>query len=458
MPQDDPGEYLRRESYFVRDWQFFDLIIGNPPFGGSIDGSIQDALDAIYGWRYDEKIKKETYSFFVVKACDLLKPCRRLLFICSDTFLTINTMRGLRNFLMESGRVEIRNVPGYFDETNHPMVLLDFTKSSAERNMVIVFGEPLEYEMIARTENLSWRIDKDLAKYFSGKILGDFITATSGMTIGNNELFLRKIENGTITEKIEFEFFEDRITLEHERARARLHILSPKQVERIHALEQQGATKKNVRWRALPHDRVISLPHPDYRYYNKANNRIVYADSEWAIFWKDDGDAVYTFKKNGNWYLHGVGGRPFFGRSGLTWSLIASRVYTKCLPAGHILDSGAPTAFVREDIDEDEAFFIMGWTLTEKFNEILKRVINHTRNIQGKDVERMPYPVWVGPDEKREVVGYVKELIESTKAGRVYEFGSPEIKRLDEYFCFRPIKSMERSRNASSMAKQMALF
>lgn len=106
---------LDRRAYFARDWGGFDLIIGNPPFGGSIDPLLQDPLDAIYGLRQGLKIKKETYSFFVVKSLDLLKAGGRLLFICSDTFLTINTMRGLRHYLMEQGSTQVSELPGLFD-------------------------------------------------------------------------------------------------------------------------------------------------------------------------------------------------------------------------------------------------------------------------------------------------------------------------------------------------------
>ncbi|MBM3303294.1 MAG: hypothetical protein FJY85_25530, partial [Deltaproteobacteria bacterium] len=81
----------------------FDYIVGNPPFGGTIDPSVQDELDGLYGFRNGEKIKKETYSFFIVKALDMLAQSGKLMFICSDTFLTIKTMRGLRRLLMETG-------------------------------------------------------------------------------------------------------------------------------------------------------------------------------------------------------------------------------------------------------------------------------------------------------------------------------------------------------------------
>ena len=47
----------------------FTYIIGNPPFGGTIDYKYQDELDKIYGFRNGTKIKKETYSFFLVKYC-----------------------------------------------------------------------------------------------------------------------------------------------------------------------------------------------------------------------------------------------------------------------------------------------------------------------------------------------------------------------------------------------------
>ena len=51
----------------------FDLIIGNPPFGGTFDHAIEDILDSRLGRRFGRKIKKETYAFFIVACLDLLK-------------------------------------------------------------------------------------------------------------------------------------------------------------------------------------------------------------------------------------------------------------------------------------------------------------------------------------------------------------------------------------------------
>lgn len=93
----------------------FDLIVGNPPFGGTFDREIEDVLDARLGRRLGIKVKKETYAFFLVACIDLLRPGGRLVFICSDSLLTIPTMRGLRHFLMHSGTVEVNSLKEFSD-------------------------------------------------------------------------------------------------------------------------------------------------------------------------------------------------------------------------------------------------------------------------------------------------------------------------------------------------------
>ncbi len=397
--------------------QRFDLILGNPPFGGTLDAAIEDELDRAYGWRHGLKIKKETYSFFIVRCVELLAENGLLCFVCSDTLLTINTMRGLRNFLQSSCEVEIERVPGSFEHTAQPLILLKARKTPSGRGSVKVFGATIPARAIAATPNLSWRIGEDLATYFTGSFLGDFMVATSGMTIGNNELFLREIRDGRISEPYRFAYANEPVSLAKERSRARLGKLSAKKIAKIRTAEARGATERVVRWTRRERARSVALPHPDYQPYNKADGSSFYAPPKHAIFWRDRGEYVYTFKRNGNWYLHGVGGRPFFEREGLTWALIANRFKTRYLPPGSILDSGAPCAFLREGVAEDELYFILAWTLTPVANRILKSVLNHTRNIQSKDFERMPYPAWVSPAAKRTIVALTRGAIRRARAG-----------------------------------------
>ena len=140
-----------------------------------------------------------------------------------------------------------------------------------------------------------------------------------------------------------------------------------------------------------------------------------------------------TFRKNGNWYLQGVGGQKFFGREGLTWQLISSRLNVRYLPSGYILDSGAPCAFLRPGVDPDELYFVFAWLLSPLATKILKSVINHTMNIQGKDVERLPYPWWV-VGRKEQIVLLMKEILTEAKNGRVFSYDDKEIVELGALF------------------------
>ena len=81
--------------------------------------------------------------------------------------------------------------------------------------------------------------------------------------------------------------------------------------------------------------------------------------------------------------------------------------------------------------------YIMGWTLTDACTRILKGVINHTRNIQSKDFERLPYPIWLSVDRRQAAIQHVRHILDAAIHGKRFDFDSPEIKRLDDLFEYR---------------------
>ncbi len=342
-------------------------------------------------------------------------------------------MRGLRRLLMSQGAVEVATLSAFSDETNHAMVVLDFRRTGGAAG-VTIDGRAVARGTIELTGNASWRVTEDLAPYFRGPKLGDYVVATSGMTTGKNDLFIRQIIDGAIVEPYAFEFFDDPISVANELRRARLGVLSPRKIAQIAQLERAGATRRNVRISPRPAPLRIALPHPDYRPYNKALKAVVYARPTHVIYWKDDGDAARTFKRNGNWYLHGVGGQRYFGREGLTWQLIAQRLNARYLPPGYVLDSGAPCAFLRPGVDPAELYFILGWALAPLCERLLKEVVNHTKNIQGKDFERLPYPFWVPGEQKQAIIEQVRRLVAEAVAGRVVAREDEEIRRIGGMF------------------------
>jgi tRNA1(Val) A37 N6-methylase TrmN6 len=389
----------------------FNYIIGNPPFGGTINPGYSDEMDKKFGMRNGYKIKKETYSFFIIKSIESLDTNGKLIFISSDTFLTIKTMVGLRMYLYNSGLNSIELLQDFSDETKYPMVVLLHHKSNS-KDYIIVDNVKISYKDMCLTENFSWNIKNEFICYFNGETLGKYITATGGLTIGKNELFLREINSdNTIVEEYEFEYFNDIVTLEGEISKSKNGNISAKRITSI----ENGEIRRNVKITKRKYPIHISLPDKNYCYYNKSSSDILWANPKTVVYWKDDGDAVITFKKNGNWYLHGVGSKTFFKKEGITWQLISSSIKPRYLPTGYIIDPSSPLAVLKDGINNNELFFIIGWLLTDKCNKILKTVINHTKNIQGKDIERLPYPFWVSIKNKLTIIKLVKESIEIKK-------------------------------------------
>ena len=402
---DLPKHNLINGDFFENHYIFnikYTNIIGNPPFGGTIDYKYQDKLESIYGKRNGNKIKKETYSFFMVKSLDLLDIYGRISFICSDTFLSIKTMSGLRKLLFKSGFNIIETLNVFSEETNYPMLIINFENNNS-KDYLLLNNIKLMEDLINITPNYSWVMEEQFAKYFSGDSLSKYITASGGLCTGKNEYFLRKIKNNKITEKYSFEYYQDKITLNNEISKAKLNKIGDKKKEMILLQEKNNETIENIKiTEIIPLE--IELPNDDYCYYNKATTDIFYSIPKTMIYWKDDGKAVLTYKKNSNWYLHGVGGQPFFKKECITWQLISKKINARYLPIGYILDNSSPVAILKTGVKKNELFFILGWLLTDKATELQKTVLNHTKNIQNKDIERLPYPFWVSNDKKMEII------------------------------------------------------
>lgn len=382
----------------------FDYCEGNPPFGGTFETNFGEKLDKLYGKRDEEKIKKETYSFFTVRCIELLNENGYLGFVCSDTFLSINTMKGLRKYVSKH-TIKIQRISFFSDETNYGMVYFDVKINNIPK--LKIDGKEINISEVSQTPNYSFLINSLYSKYFTGDTLKKYITCSSGMTIGKNELFLKELINGNIIENYEYEIIRESKTVEKEIKRNKFNKITDSKRKDI----DDGVLEDILKINYLDQPKIIQIPNSDYKPYNKSSSEEIYEDPKTYIYWKDEGKAVITFKKTGPWYLHGVGGEKFFNKEGLTWGLISDRIKVRYLPSGYILDSGSPVGVLNEGIEKDELFFIIGWLLSPLSSDILKKVINHTKNIQSKDIERLPYPFWVGEDSKKQIIDFVKKIV-----------------------------------------------
>jgi hypothetical protein len=91
---------------------------------------------------------------------------------------------------------------------------------------------------------------------------------------------------------------------------------------------------------------------------------------------------------------------------------------------------------LRPGVAEDELYFILGWTTTSLCTRILKDVINHTRNIQSKDFERLPYPFWVSSDDKAKAIGMVRDMVRQGIGGRRFRLGDGDIGELGSLYAY----------------------
>jgi len=110
----------------------FDVIIGNPPYIFARGGNFPEAEKKYYYDNYKlQKYQINTYLLFIERAYNLLKQNGRLGFIVPNNWLTINTFKNLREFILkETGRVRIVNaVEAVFSQASVDTCILIFGKS-----------------------------------------------------------------------------------------------------------------------------------------------------------------------------------------------------------------------------------------------------------------------------------------------------------------------------------------
>lgn len=133
------GDYLLWESK-----DYFDLIIGNPPYGIpslsehytiKVPPLVKEKYKNLYETWYG---KYNVYGAFIEKSIKLLKPEGQLIFIVPATFMILDEFKKLRAFLSQNGKAEIIYLGSevFQPEADVSVLVLNFIKSSILANMV----------------------------------------------------------------------------------------------------------------------------------------------------------------------------------------------------------------------------------------------------------------------------------------------------------------------------------
>ncbi|MEK7309524.1 MAG: TaqI-like C-terminal specificity domain-containing protein [Planctomycetota bacterium] len=118
---------------------FFDLIIGNPPYGiPSLSEHYAIKVDAATKEQYRNAFetwygKYNVYGAFIEKSIKMLKPNGQLIFIIPPTFMILDDFKKLRTFLSKHGMTKIIYLgPDVFKpDADVTSVILEFHKSDA---------------------------------------------------------------------------------------------------------------------------------------------------------------------------------------------------------------------------------------------------------------------------------------------------------------------------------------
>jgi len=114
----NPYDQSHPASYFDASWMFgindgFDIVIGNPPYvfaRNSQSKGMTDAKKSYYYRNYKlSEYQINLYPLFLEKGTDLLKINGLLCFITPNNWLTLNTNKKLRQFVLKQSNVSILN-------------------------------------------------------------------------------------------------------------------------------------------------------------------------------------------------------------------------------------------------------------------------------------------------------------------------------------------------------------
>ena len=156
-------EIIKADFLLFEPKIFFDLVIGNPPYGIpslsehytiKVDNETKEKYRALFSTWYG---KYNIYGAFIEKSIRLLKDNGILIFIIPATFMLLDEFKKLRTFLSQNGKTTIIYMgPDIFKpDADVSTVILKFIKSEKISRQLELF-EYKEGEIIPIKSNKNW--------------------------------------------------------------------------------------------------------------------------------------------------------------------------------------------------------------------------------------------------------------------------------------------------------------
>lgn len=156
-------------SWFNSDWMFgidkFDIVIANPPYVFARDSEKKGMSDAQKKYFYDSyelaKYQINLYPLFIEMATKNLKDNGVLCFITPNNWMTINTNKDLRKFILNKSDITIVNFYAkVFENANVDSSIIVFQNSDKNKS-INLYEYDKSFKLIKKAETSTFLTKKD---------------------------------------------------------------------------------------------------------------------------------------------------------------------------------------------------------------------------------------------------------------------------------------------------------
>ena len=389
-------------SLYPDSYNQFDFIVGNPPYLNKASSYVKKnklKLRKIYG-----KINShESYAMFIVNSIWRLKEGGKLGFITSDSFLTLNTHKKLRKFILNNCKINEILLPttNLFSNqkvsTSPAIILLtkysgQQNKKSRENNIMriiprLVNEEEYKIPSIVREikqikyNSLPFNIfftdveEKIINLFEIAPRLEKFIQGFIGMHTHDNRKYITAIEGTTLA------------------------ILFQKRNGKIEEIDQKF---KIIRREDLGLDRWKP-------YFKRGGAEQYYRPIMEALDWDPNSVVIYDIPNN-----------VPFESEGIIISGVSSKLAARYMPKGCYWDSNKAIGFIIKD-KSLSIEYILGLLNSSLYNYLAKGIINNTNSIQISGIHSLPM-ILPNNNTKIKIERIVKQIINMKKRDLSYNY------------------------------------
>lgn len=402
------------------DHDQFDLIIGNPPYLNKSSEYIRSnrkELRKIYG-----KINAhETYAMFLVNSIWRLKEGGKLVFITSDSFLTLRTHTKLRKFILNNCLIEEillapRNLFDEQDVSTSPVIITLQKRSKKEEeakrkeNIMRIISRIENEGQYENPPNIRqfkqkryWTlpfciffhdVDETIINFFTkAPKLKKYIKGYIGMHTHDNLKYIAAIEGTELGE-----IFEKRNTKKTSSDK-KYKIIKQKEFE-------------SGKWKA---------------YLKRGGADQYYRPIMEALDWDKDSIPIYDIPKN-----------VPFEHQGLVISGVSSRLAVRYMHEGCYWDSNKAIGFIIQT-PEISIEYALGCLNSSLYNYLAKGIINNTSSIQITGIHALPFII-PDKDTKAQVEELVSSILKAKKENLNYDYANEQEQIDDLIFRFHAKK------------------